>query len=113
MNEMPIRVVLALIVLATGVVIDASQARESNVSALTYSQSIRVVLGNGRGGLMERQEAVGQLGSRRGDEDYKALLQFLARKPAEDALKSDELDALKNEVVNCLKNQERNPAEEE
>ena len=60
---------------------------------------------------MERQEAVGQLGSRLSDEEYKVLLQFLARKPAEEALKPDELDALKNEVVNCLKNQGRNPAE--
>ena len=54
---------------------------------------------------------MGQLGNRLSDEEYKVLPQFLARKPAEEALKPDELDALKNEVVNCLKNQERNPEE--
>ena len=111
MSRIRIHFVCAWVLLATGIVADAAQAGETNVSPESCSQSVRVVLGDGGRGLMERQDAVGQLDNRLSDEEYKALFQFLARKPMEDALTSDELDALKNEVVNCLKNQGRNPAE--
>ena len=61
--------------------------------------------------LLERQEAVRSLGSGLEDDEYSALLEFLARKSSDDSLPADQLVALKNEVVNKLKNQERDPVE--
>ena len=61
--------------------------------------------------LLERQAAVRNLGRGLEDDEYSALLEFLAGKPSDDALPADQLVVLKNEVVNKLKNQERDPAE--
>jgi hypothetical protein len=73
------------------------------------ASSLNVVLAPSGHSLMERQEAVGKVGANLADDEFGALVQFLARTPQEDSLAPDELNALKNEVINALKNQKRDP----